>query len=497
LTVTARSTDFTVLPDWCKLLLKRMEGRAVATHQREWRVFVQNREAVVELLEKGECDGILPAARGFLDGFATFLLEAKILDAFDQFPDPRERHSIPVFFFCNTLVHRPLFRLKRMAPIERTLFRSPYILRQLGFNARQVREGFYDTAEGQTPFTVESIAECFAKTEAGDFLQNQQLVLQRLMSYCPAQFLHKLWGMDSVHIHVPKGAHTEDLSFKVCVLGVWQETVVWPLLWAFVPEHTHETVVGKRLIAAAEETLGKGAIPHLVIDRGYLDGDWITELYEHGTRVTVPVKEDMLILEEMRHLQDLPDTVWTVVEPPRFLDEPKPERTVTGFTDLEGEWKACQAPLSGCLIRDEYPDRIAYQGWVTTAQAAEATEIWQSYRRRWTLEEVYMTLTRYWRFDDLAPCRLGVAYALVHFALVAFTLLGFYLQEAETAADTSTWNQAPPDLLLPERELAIYAGPYFALLRPSELLEIVLTHTNAWKANQEKLLMALKHCESG
>jgi transposase len=28
-----------------------------------------------------------------------------------------------------------------------------------------------------------------------------------------------------------------------------------------------------------------------------------------------------------------------------------------------------------------------------------------------------MTLTRYWWFDDLPPCRAGVAYALVHFAL--------------------------------------------------------------------------------
>jgi hypothetical protein len=46
------------------------------------------------------------------------------------------------------------------APIERTLFRSPYMLR-------------------------------------------------RLAAYCPAQFLRGMWVMDSVHIHVPRGAHTE------------------------------------------------------------------------------------------------------------------------------------------------------------------------------------------------------------------------------------------------------------------------------------------------
>jgi hypothetical protein len=52
--------------------------------------------AVVESLEKGECSGILPAAHGFLDGFADFLLEAGILDAFAQFLDPRQRRSIPI-----------------------------------------------------------------------------------------------------------------------------------------------------------------------------------------------------------------------------------------------------------------------------------------------------------------------------------------------------------------------------------------------------------------
>jgi hypothetical protein len=122
--------------------------------KREWRVFTQKREAVVEALKEGHCDGILPAARGFVDGFAEFLLRAGILDDFKAFPDRRARRSIPIFFFCHTLVYRPLFQLKRLAPIERTLFRSPYILRKMGFNALQIEEGFYETPEGQRPFTA-------------------------------------------------------------------------------------------------------------------------------------------------------------------------------------------------------------------------------------------------------------------------------------------------------------------------------------------------------
>jgi hypothetical protein len=154
------------------------------------------------------------------------------------------------------------------APIERTLFRSPYILRQLGFNARQIEEGFYHSIRGRQPFTTEALAECFAQCEGKDFLVNQKEVLRRLAAYCPAQKLRGMWVMDSVHIHVPRGVHTEEGSFKACVLGVWQDEVVWPLLWVFAPGSENETVVGKHVFAAAEEVLGQGFIRHLLVDRG-------------------------------------------------------------------------------------------------------------------------------------------------------------------------------------------------------------------------------------
>ena len=462
--------------------------------KREWQVFIENRDEVIQALERGECDGILPAARGFLDGFAGFLLEAGILEVLEQFPDRRQRRSIPIFFFCHTLIYRPLFRLKRLAPIERTLFRSPYILHQLGFNALQIERGFYHTPDGQHPFSVEAIPECFARMGPEEFLTHQKQMLERLVAYCPGEFRSSVWVMDSVHIRVPRGAHTEAVAFKVCVLGVWQEEVVWPLLWAFVPEHWHEVEVGRQVFAAAEEVLGRGFIRHLLVDRGFLDGEWISELYEHGTRVTMGVKEGMLVLEEMHLLSRLKETTWVEVEPPKLHGKPLPRRFITGFTSLEGEWRSCRAPLSGCLIRDEYPDRTQYQGLVTTAPVAEATEIQDDHRKRWTLEEVFMTLTRYWLFDDLPPCRPGVAYALVHFALVAFTLLGFYLQET-TEVPLKSLMMGPPPFPMPERELAIYAGPYFTLLKPSELLEIILTHMDAWQSNRDRLLMALRLCE--
>ena len=241
--------------------------------------------------------------------------------------------------------------------------------------------------------------------------------------------------------------------------------------------------------------LGQDTIRHLLADRGYVDGAWISALYEHGTRVTIGVREDMQLFEEPGNPSLFEDTVWTVVEPPRRHDAEKMVRFVTGFTDLQGEWDRCRAPLSGCLFRDISPAHTAYQGLVTTVVAATATTIAADNRKRWTEEEVFMTLTRYWRFADLTPCRPGVAWALVLFALVAFTLPGFYLQETDLLDTAQALLTAPPPFSLPEREPAVYAGPCFTLLLPGQLLQIILAHLDAWKANRETVLMALRLCE--
>ena len=75
--------------------------------------------------------------------------------------------------------------------------------------------------------------------------------------------------------------------------------------------------------------------------------------------------------------------------------------------------------------------------------------------------------------------------------MLAFTLLQlFYHQQAAHDAGVS-----PPRGLMPERELAVYAGAYFALLRPSELMAIIFDNLKAWQANEPHWRKALRMCE--
>jgi len=77
-------------------------------------------------------------------------------------------------------------------------------------------------------------------------------------------------------------------------------------------------------------------------------------------------------------------------------------------------------------------------------------------------------------------------------AAPAFTLLNVSQGEED---HTAMRNQGPPPLPLPEREVAVDAGPYFTLLKPSELMEIVCTHWNVWADRRDDILDALKRFE--
>jgi len=87
--------------------------------------------------------------------------------------------------------------------------------------------------------------------------------------------------------------------------------------------------------------------------------------------------------------------------------------------------------------------------------------------------------------------RLGVAQAVVHFALVAYLLL--CLLRWKTRAEGPLASL--PRSLIPEVELAVYADTAFALLTASEILTIVLHHAQTWRRNRSTILAALRLSE--
>ena len=461
-----------------------------------WSLVTEDRDAVVAALKRGECDGLVPAAGEFMDDFAQFLDDHGILRFFEHFPDGRERRSIGPEFFCNTLLHKALFRLKSLAQIGPVLFHSSDVLCRLGFNLRQVHEGFYD-GDGQRPFDPEALADFFDLLQPAQLEQQQSELAAHLVQSCPELCESGTAILDATTVTVPPGHYQRPgRQIKTCVLSLRAAGHVLPLLWDFTlrgPGEDGDLTQGKQLLAAALEAFGRGVIRRLLVDRGFIDGAWISALKAAGIDTVIGLRDDMDLYQDMLGLSRLDDAHWLPAHPPKLPGKAaRPRRELCPLRDLE-TWSACTAPLQGIVIRDTYPDRVQYQCLVTTDLDLTPRQLHQLNRDRWGIEESFMDLTRYWGLDKLGACRLPVATAQIHFIFLAYTLLQLFAHEQDQQADAALLKPA----LLPGREITVYWRGHYAILLPSELITLVLDNYQAWLQNRDQLLAALRFCEAG
>ncbi len=81
------------------------------------------------------------------------------------------------------------------------------------------------------------------------------------------------------------------------MLGVWQgQRGLAHAVDAGAPSEAEITVGAGSWWRQRRAVIGVGSIRHLLVDRGYLDGAWLSELHARGTRVTIGVREDMRIM---------------------------------------------------------------------------------------------------------------------------------------------------------------------------------------------------------
>lgn len=428
-----------------------------------------------------------------MDEFAAFLGELGMFKLFDRFPDHRCRRSIVPAFFCNTLLHKALFRINSLRQIGPILFHSPDVLRKLGFNFRQINEGFYAGA-AQRPFDVEALGDHFAAVTVDELFTHQLTVSKHVLRHCPELVEEGVAVLDANTVTVPPGHYDRrGCKYKTCVLGLRCGGRLYPLLWHFTEcgaGQAADLTQGKLLVSRARTAWGAGAIRRILVDRGFIDGTWVSALKAQGIDTVIGLKTDMDLYKDMTGLCRLDDAVWTAAPPPTFHDGPLPTRSISHLTELTA-WSTCTVPLQGIVIRDAYPDRVRYQCLVTTDLAMKPEAIHQSSRDRWAIEESFMDLTRYWNLNRFGSCRPTVVAAQIHFTLLAYTLLHLHIRRARDAHRRGL----PTVAMLRSREVVAYWRDRYTILRLSELMTIVMEHYDAWAANKETTLAALRACE--
>ena len=166
-----------------------------------------------------------------------------------------------------------------------------------------------------------------------------------------------------------------------------------------------------------------------------------------------------------------------------------PLATSPRIWDLE-LWEECKVPLAGIVIRDTYCDKVFYQAVVTTDLRAEPEEIHAWIRSRWDIEETFMEESRYGRLDSIGSCRVGVAAAIVHFCLLAYTLIRLFARKEEAEKRAKR-----PILPSSGIEFVCYWRSYYAIILPSQLVQIVARSSPLWGKRLPSILKKLKDVE--
>lgn len=433
-------------------------------------MLTENPEEVLAALERGESDGILPAVSGVMDRFAKFLSSSGIPSILDGFADYRSRRSIAPFLFCNLLLHKSLFDIDSLSRIGPFLFSSPDTLRALGFNMRQIQEGFY-SGSAERPLNVEAVGDFFAASRPQDFQANQREVLIQLLIKHPELLEEGTLVMDCIDLRIPAGNRNRaEKHLEMCVICCSYKGECLPIFWSIIDANTQADITqGKALIDDMLPVL-EGRARRLIVDRGFLSGKWMSDLKLGGIDTIIGLKTDMAIYTDMVSLASDPETIWLEADLPKYngtKDIPL-SRHIAYLSDME-TWETCDVPLGGIVIRDIFADRVVYQCVVTTDTEAEPEQIHSWIRSRWDIEETFMRESRYGSFNSIGPCRIGVGIAIAHFSLLSFTLLRLFAQQEQLDDNTIKRLAAPFGGV----ELVVYWKDYYAILLMSELMTIM------------------------
>lgn len=437
---------------------------------------------VLKRWERGRIPQVSSSVTHLMDMFCFYLDEIAVRKLLATFPDGRLRRTIAIYFFAASLLFKAILKANAYEALPSRLFSNTYLLRRLGFNLRQIEEGF-SRKGNQRPFDVESLLDALRKippeTLHGWYVEQGIPFLTHEFPWPP-----KFLALDTIRICVDpdaqrafpgaswgylkteNGREVKGFGYKLVVLvfpiGKKRCGVLAAQLFGLGEA---DIDCGKALLSAVV-----AAHPHLLrglpllLDRGFLDVKWMVHLkQDHGIDTVIPLKANMDLLDFMHAL------VTHEPNPPWESVANRPHRRLCFVGELV-DWGDGQLPLAGCYIQDNPPDRPSrFWGLVTTDVSLQTgSAIYHLDRKRWTIEEGFCQLRKLEEFDQLTVAHLGVITAQLLAECLAHTLAMGFLEDLGQDYEEIGARRLRYDLLAQPTVVVVEIGDAYALLTPQQ-----------------------------
>jgi len=292
---------------------------------------------------------------------------------------------------------------------------------------------------------------------------------------------------------------------------------------AVVPGNDHEAPVFWKMVDDFVARVGKGVIRHLILDRGFIDGESIGRAKQaHGVDTTIGVRSNMDAYRDAAGLATLPETTWVQhtrraqpAEPPvkrhlidasraeplrqreakrqqtlarqrqaQGVPEPLPPSQWIAKIDRTTSFSSCPVPLDVVLCSaDKHPASEDAWAVMTTAQDATATAVVDRYGLRVAIEERHRHIKCFWDITDFKSPNLNLVVNQVVFTLLTYTLLQQHLlRQGKRALNKATQSRLREKLAPVAEHITVFTDQRYARFSTYEYTAMVMAVPEAARA---------------
>lgn len=479
------------------------------------KVYRQSKDYVTRNFEEGRIDHADFSFWTFADHFIAYLLGAKFFEFADEtYPTPRKKTEVPIWFLISCQLVMRITVNKSYKKLNNLMLNAGPVLLRMGFNVASTALGFNDKnkSDRDTACDFDTVRKFFKDSRKEDIRDWYNVAVQnwfRQQKYFDAKGIYIL---DQSHCVVPENKNYKD-AVKMPVdehgqlyknLGNLSEeekkglkyhpcyslSTLLHLSYSSKSFHIAGYEWGKgnedelpqamRIIKKFHETNKVGTIKLLVLDRGYVSGEFITELkLKYKIDVLLPLKQNMDQYQDSLVLSKEEGTKWESYEE---CDEISGKTiAIHKVCTLEDVclWDKCKVKLFTTVIEKNFLDNE--ERWQTSTFVLCSTKkfkrilnIPKIYEQRTQIEERFKQFKNYWEIANFPSPDDSLIEAQVSFTLLAYSLIQSYLLRSDLqkhANKTITTLKGEDSLGI--NNLVTYVDDRYAVYDTKEALGIV------------------------
>lgn len=438
-------------------------------------VYQKNQKQIEADLTEGDIDYADLTQWTFPDEFLCFVLERKLLEFINSsYPNPREKNEVPIWFLiCCQFV----MRLHQTGNYHHLglLLNSGSLLTRFGFNVGSKNIGFNDKNKKarKTAIHADTARKFFKDT---DPLEIRTWYRDDLQKWFRGQrtFDHRgIFVLDQSHLVVPDNKNYKDainmpvdehgqlyshlgsltpeqkrsLVYHPCytlstLLNVAMEHPQFHIAgYELGPGNEDELVQAERMVPAFCKQFG-GIMKLLVVDRGYIDGDFMGKMKrDHHVDVLIPLRSSMTDAQEAIAIATMENKWKCVSQEKDSHGKIILAKEISTVKDLE-LWDNFNGKLHACTTRYRYWNSVKesyderYGVLVSTKRFADPQDFILHYDLRVQTEERFRQFKRAWYIADFPSPHVALVESHVCFTLLTYSLLQLYLRRSDLQEKT-------------------------------------------------------------